>query len=101
VQFPEEARLTYAACTVEYDLMNKPELFAHTRRAKYDPSLTTQMLAKAGQDSLGSTTSHWKTNSQMTNENRLTNPVTVSERPVWSYPRQAYSSKRGYYQTEF
>ena len=28
-------------------------------------------------------------------------PVTVSERPVWSYPRQAYSSKRGYFQTEF
>ncbi len=28
-------------------------------------------------------------------------PVTVSERPLWSYNRQAYSSKRGYFQTEF
>lgn len=28
-------------------------------------------------------------------------PVTVSQRPVWSYPRQAYSSKRSYFQTEF
>lgn len=27
-------------------------------------------------------------------------PVTVSERPVWSYPRQAYTSKRGYFKTE-
>lgn len=24
-----------------------------------------------------------------------------AERPVWSYPRQAYTSKRGYYETEF
>lgn len=31
----------------------------------------------------------------------MANPVTVSERPVWSYPRQAYTSKRGYFQTEF
>ena len=43
--------------------MNKPELFAYTRRAKYDPTKTTQMLAKAGQESLGGTTTHWKTNS--------------------------------------
>ena len=28
-------------------------------------------------------------------------PVTVSERPLWSYPRQAYTSKRGYFHTEF
>ena len=27
--------------------------------------------------------------------------LTISERPLWSYPRQAYTSKRGYYQTEF
>jgi hypothetical protein len=28
-------------------------------------------------------------------------PVSVSERPIWSYPRQAYSSKRSFFQTEF
>ena len=54
-----------------------------------------------GQQTLGNTTTHWKTNSQSTNEQQLSNPITVSERPVWSYPRQAYSSKRGYFQTEF
>jgi len=48
--------------------MNKPELFAYTRRAKYDPSQTNEMLKNAGQQSLGGSTSHWKSNSQMTNE---------------------------------
>ena len=80
--------------------MNKPELFAYTRRAKYDPSKTNEMLQNAGQQSLGTSTSHWKSNSQMTNENQMASPVTVSERPLWSYNRQAYSSKRGYFHTE-
>lgn len=81
--------------------MNKPELFAHTRRAKYDATKTKEMLANAGQKSLGGSTSHWKTNSQMTNESQMAAPVTVSERPLWSYNRQAYTSKRGYFETEF
>ena len=81
--------------------MNKPELFAHTRRAAYDPAKTSAMLSKAGQASLGGTTKHWKTNSQQTNESQLAAHATVSERPVWSYNRQAYSSKRSYFQTEF
>ena len=89
--------LTHFTNTVEYDLMNNPALFAHTRRAKYDPNATQNMLTKAGQQTLGSSTSHWKTNSQQTNESQLANPVTISERPVWSYPRQAYSSKRSYF----
>lgn len=80
--------------------MNKPELFAYTRRAKYDPNHTNEMLKNAGQQSLGTSTTHWKTNSQMTNENQMASPVTVSERPLWSYNRQAYSSKRGYFHTE-
>jgi len=50
---------------------------------------------------MGNTTSHWKTNSQMTNENQMASHLTISEKPLWSYPRQAYTSKRGYYQTEF
>ena len=86
---------------VQYDLMNKPELFAYTRRAKYDPTKTNEMLQNAGQASLGGSTSHWKSNSQMTNEQQMAAPVTVSERPLWSYNRQAYTSKRGYFHTEF
>ena len=87
---------------VDYDLMQKPELFAYTRRAKYDdPAKTSAKLATAGAESLGNTTKHWKTNKQMTDESQMAAPVTVSTRPIWSYNRQAYSSKRGYYQTEF
>ena len=37
----------------------------------------------------------------MTNESQMAAHLTVSERPLWSYNRQAYTSKRGYYQTEF
>ena len=59
------------------------------------------MLQKAGEKTLAGATSHWKTNSQQTNESQMAAPVTVSERPLWSYNRQAYSSKRSYFQTEF
>ena len=87
---------------IDYDLMNKPSLFAYTRRAKYDdPSKTQKLLSNAGQEALGNTTKHWKTNQVATNETQMSSHLTVSERPVWSYPRQAYSSKRGYFQTEF
>ena len=87
---------------VEYELQNKPELFAYTRRAQRDPARSEAMLAKAGEQAVGSkATSHWKTNSQATNESQMANPVSVSERPLWSYNRQAYSSKRSYFQTEF
>ena len=49
---------------IDYELMNKPSLFAYTRRAKYDdPAKTNTILAKAGEGSLGDTTKHWKTNS--------------------------------------
>lgn len=47
---------------VDYDLMNNPKLFTHTRRAACDPARTEAMLQKAGEQSLGGTTKHWKTN---------------------------------------
>ena len=83
--------------------MNNPALFAYTRKAKYDAGQSSTMLTRAGENQmcLGSTTKHWQTNSQMTNEQQMAAPVTVSQRPVWSYPRQAYTSKRSYFQTEF
>ena len=31
----------------------------------------------------------------------LSKPTTVSQRPIWSLPRQAYSSKRSYFHTEY
>ena len=69
--------------------MNKPELFGYTRRAAYDPSKTMTMMSKAEETkkSLGGTTSHWKTDQQMTNEISMAQPVTVSQRPLWSYNR--------------
>lgn len=37
---------------------------------------------------------------QVVDEN-LEKPTTVSQRPIWSLPRQAYSSKRSYFHTEY
>lgn len=77
--------------------MNKPELFAFTRRAQVDAAASESMLSKAGSAQLGNTTKHWKTNLQHANETQMSQPVSVSQRPVWSYPRQAYSSKRSFF----
>ena len=80
--------------------MNNPKLFAYTRRAGYNPADTERMLAKAGEESLGNTTKHWQSNYVNTNETQMAAPVTVSTKPLWSYARQAYTSKRGYFETE-
>ena len=85
---------------IEYELMNNPSLFAHTRRARYDPAKTETMMRKTGQKNPGNTTKHWQSNYMNTNETQMKAPITISERPLWSYPRQAYTSKRGYFHTE-
>jgi len=72
---------------IQYDLMNNPKLFAYTRRASYNATATEKMLQKAGEESLGSTTKHWQSNYVNTNETQMAAPITVSEKPLWSYPR--------------
>ena len=32
---------------IEYDLMNKPDLFQYTRRSTYDPSKTQTMMSRS------------------------------------------------------
>jgi len=90
---------------VGYELSHKPELFAHTRRAQYEAMKSGEMptLANAGAAQLGGAkpTSHWTTNYAQNNETTLSQPAVVSQRPIWSLPRQAYSSKRSFFQTEY
>jgi len=38
---------------------------------------------------------------QGVNEQTLQQPAQRAERPIWSLPRQAYSSKRSYFKTEY
>lgn len=45
-------------------------------------------------------TSHWKSTYNGVVEETLANPTTQAQRPLWSLPRQAYSSKRSFFQTE-
>ena len=58
-------------------------------------------LQASGQESLAGSTAHWKSNYKAVNDDQLSKPLTKSERPVWSYPRKAYSSKRSYFSTEY
>lgn len=46
-------------------------------------------------------TSHWKTSYQGVNEITTTQQASRAQRPEWSLPRQAYTSKRSYFQTEY
>ena len=45
--------------------------------------------------------SHWKSTYNGVVEERLSKDRQRSERPLWSLPRQAYSSKRSYFHTEY
>lgn len=48
------------------------------------------------------TTTHWKTNYQNTNEEgTMKDGGKRAERPLWSYPRNAYTSSRGNYTSEY
>lgn len=49
----------------------------------------------------GNTTLNWKTSYNAVAEDTLSRDRTKSERPLWSLPREAYSSKRSYHQTEY
>ena len=60
-----------------------------------------QTLKEAGEKSLAGSTAHWTSNYKAVNDDQMSKPLTKSERPLWSYPRQAYSSKRSYFHTEY
>ena len=45
--------------------------------------------------------SHWKSTYNGVVEEALSKDRQKSERPLWSLPRQAYSSKRSYFHTEY
>lgn len=45
-------------------------------------------------------TSHWKSSYKGTIEESATQQPLKAERPEWSYPRQAYQSKRSFFFTE-
>lgn len=54
-------------------------------------SVSSSDAGKAGM------TSHWKTTYNGVAEGTLSKPAHRAERPLWSLPRQAYSSKRSYF----
>jgi hypothetical protein len=58
-------------------------------------------LSQAGAQSLSGTTQHWKSVYAHNNDETLSKNATRSERPVWSLNRQAYSSKRSFFESEY
>jgi hypothetical protein len=88
-----------------YDLTHNPELGKFTKHGKLERSQTSAALRTTGQlasqDTLYKSTKHWKTNYGNNNNEMVTNPINKSERPLWSYPRQAYTSGRGTFQSQY
>jgi len=58
-------------------------------------------LSNAGAQTLGGTTKHWNSIYFQNNDETLSMDYHKSERPIWSLPRQAYSSKRSLFKTEY
>lgn len=50
---------------------------------------------------MSNSTNHWKSNYHAVNDEQFSNHATKSTRPEWSINRQAYSSKRSYFHTEY
>ena len=87
-----------------YDLGNHPELYQYTRRAKYDAAKTGTMrstMGDAGRHALSNAAGHWQSEYAKKVEECHSNDINPSTRPVWSYPRAAYSSKRSFHETEY
>jgi len=92
---------------IEYDLGHKPELFAYTKRATYEAAKTgTEIphpttLAQTGATAMNAkSAAHW---GSIYKHEVLTNTEMgriKSTRPLWSLPREAYTSKRSSFETE-
>ena len=92
-----------------YELVHKPQLFNHTAIGRSQqkfgkvPGANSLTLTSAGDKMCKNANpqSHWKSSYKeivKTVEEGERNP---SSRPTWSINRQAYSSGRGLYKTEF
>ena len=89
---------------VDYDLGNDPNLYAYTRRAQYDAAKSgnfTNTLGNAGRHALSNASGHWQSQSHRATDEVMALPANPSTRPIWSYPRAAYSSKRSFHHTEY
>eukprot|EP00351_Strombidinopsis_sp_SopsisLIS2011_P007352 CAMPEP_0116875810 /NCGR_PEP_ID=MMETSP0463-20121206/7908_1 /TAXON_ID=181622 /ORGANISM="Strombidinopsis sp, Strain SopsisLIS2011" /LENGTH=143 /DNA_ID=CAMNT_0004522099 /DNA_START=269 /DNA_END=700 /DNA_ORIENTATION=- len=85
-------------------MSHKPDLFQYTRRAQYDQGLASSFSNSGKQVVEGdkpNLTSHWKTNYTNNVEIATQSEHSKSQRPVWSLPRAAYSSKRSHFTTEY
>ncbi len=83
--------------------MHNPALFNHTKRAAYEAAKTGQpsAFAQTGKATLSSSASHWQTVYKTEVQENLKNEPIKSQRPLWSLPREAYSSRRAYHETEY
>ena len=85
-----------------YEVSHNPTLFQYTRRAAYEGQGKTggSQLADAGEKSLALSAAHWGSTYKNNVDESMQQPFSKSTRPVWSLPRQAYSSKRSHFTTE-
>ena len=87
---------------VQYDLAHKPELFAHTKRAAFEATKTgSSGFANVGQQTLANSAAHWRSTYKAQIESSLEQQPSRVSRPLWSLPREAYSSQRAFFKTEY
>ena len=90
--------------SVHYDLSHQPNLFGYTKRAHYEQVTGKQSgsgFSKVGEQAMGGSVSHWTTTYRAEVESNLQKEPIRSRPPMWSLPREAYSSQRGFWKTEF
>ena len=84
-------------------MTHKPELFSYTKRSAYEIAKTGQprTFAQTGKESLANSSAHWESVNKSEIQANLKHEPIKSTRPVWSLPREAYTSKRAYHETEY
>lgn len=87
---------------IHYDLTHQPQLFGYTKRAEYEAATGKHTgFAKAGQEAMSGSASHWTTTYKAEVQETLNKEGTKSRPPMWSLPREAYSSGRSNFASEY
>lgn len=87
---------------IHYDLGHQPHLFGYTKRAQYEQATGKHTgFQSAAQETLGGSATHWNTTYKAEVQTALEKEANKSRPPMWSLPREAYTSSRSYFKSEY
>ena len=82
-------------------MSHKPELLGYSRRGQIMAATGQTTLKEAGAQTLSGTTQHWQSVYSHANDVRTQQDPNPSYRPLWSINRQAYTSSRCLFASEY